>query len=330
MRYLKALYLIVGLVLLGFVAAQIDVPMTISMVSRVGWGMLAIMGIYLVAFVVDSLSWQIALPDVPLDSEWAYRMWKVRMVGEAFNSLLPAGGMGGEPIKAVLMNKHYGVGYTDVTTSLLLTKTINMISLVLFLAGGFSLMAGSALPSSYKTISATGLGVFALSIVLFFIIQRMRIASHTGQWLSKTRVGRKVGTILHHIHAMDDRLVEFYTRRRGRFLAATLLGLLNWMLGILEIYYAALFLGHPITMTDAWIVEAALQLVRTGAFFIPAGIGAQEGLLVLIFTAMTGVPTLGAAVAIVRRLREIVWIGWGLLLGSRFPRTPVLTDAPSP
>ena len=85
------------------------------------------------------------LVSVPLDGRWLYRAWKVRMVGEVFNSVVPAAGMGGEPVKAVLLKKYYGVGYRQATASLILAKTINTIALVIFLTVGFALMLSSAL-----------------------------------------------------------------------------------------------------------------------------------------------------------------------------------------
>jgi len=82
------------------------------------------------------------------------------------------------------------------------------------------------------------------------------------------------------------------------------------------------FLGHPVSFVDAWIIEAVAQLVRTGTFFIPASIGAQEGAFMLVCAAMTGSPVLGVAVAVVRRIREIVWIVWGMGLGLMYTLKP--------
>ncbi len=90
------------------------------------------------------------------------------------------------------------------------------------------------------------------------------------------------------------------------------------MLGVAEVYFAMMFLGHPITLAEAWVIEAAAQLVRAGVFFIPAGIGAQEGAFLLVCSAVTGVPVLGIAVALVRRVRELVWIVWDSLLGAMY------------
>ncbi len=100
-----------------------------------------------------------------------------------------------------------------------------------------------------------------------------------------------------------------------------LLTLANWVLGAVELYLIFWFFDNPISMAEAWSIEAVVELVRAGAFFIPAGIGAQEGALVLIVAPITGQPPLGLAVALVRRLREIVWIVWGGVIGWRLGAT---------
>ena len=324
MRHLKFAYLLVGIAILVLVAGEIELEEVGALVIQVGWGFAVVVGVYFLAFVIDSFSWQLALTGIPLDAAWLYRMWKVRMVGEVFNSVLPAAGMGGEPVKAVLLKKHYAIGYRESTASLILAKTINLIALVAFLGTGFILMVNSqALPGSFKLVAGLGLGAFALGIFLFFAVQRLKITSLTGSWIGRRRLGRRIEELLHHVRDMDDRLAGFYSGHGVRFAGAVGLALVNWLLGAVEIYITMIFLDRPISFTDAWIIEAAAQLVRAGTFFIPASIGAQEGVFLLIYGAMTGSPALGAAVAVVRRLREIMWILWGLLLGSIYTfKTP--------
>jgi uncharacterized membrane protein YbhN (UPF0104 family) len=75
------------------------------------------------------------------------------------------------------------------------------------------------------------------------------------------------------------------------------------------------FLGAPVSPSEAWLIEAVAQMVRTGFFFVPASLGVTEAAMVLVFDALTGRPALGFAVALIRRARELVWIAWGLWLG---------------
>jgi putative membrane protein len=324
-RVLKVLYLLLGVGLLALVIAEIDLAEVGAQVTRVGFGFAVILAVYLVAFVIDSVTWQMTIPSIPLNGLWAYRVWKLRMVGEAFNTVMPAGGMGGEPVKAALLKKHHSVSYREGTASLILAKTINMISQVIFLIIGFALMIGRAwLPASFETLATAGLAVLGVAVALFFIIQRFGVTGLTGTWLSRWRITRRINDVLHHIHDMDERLIGFYTKARGRFAAALALAFVNWLLGVVEIYVTLVFLGHPVSWADAWIIEASVQLVRTGAFFIPAAIGAQEGAFLLVCGAITGSPSLGFSVSVIRRLREIVWIVWGFALGSLLSLKPGL------
>ncbi len=220
------------------------------------------------------------------------------MVGEVFNTVVPAAGMGGEPVKAVLLKKYYGIGYREATASLILAKTINLVSLVIFLGIGFALIwATPKLPMSYKVVAGAGLAAFAVGIGLFVAVQRYRITSLAGTWAARTALGRRLEDVLHHIHDMDERLVTFYTRHHRRFFIAVVLAFVNWALGVAEIYYVMVFLGHPVSWADAWIIES--------------------------------VPELGVAVAVVRRIREVIWLLWGVVLGWLFSiRTVPDSQAP--
>jgi len=70
------------------------------------------------------------------------------------------------------------------------------------------------------------------------------------------------------------------------------------------------------------MIEAAAQMVRAATFFIPSSLGAQEGAFLFMVSALTGSPPLGIAVAVIRRFRELVWIGSGFLMGTVYSRTP--------
>ena len=323
MRFLKALYFLIGIALLVAVLVHIDGAEVMARVGDVGWGLAVVLGLYLAAFSIDSLTWHLTLTSIPMSAKGLYRTWKVRLVGESFNAVMPAAGMGGEPIKAALLKSHYGIGYGEATASIILARTINLIALILFLVVGFAFMLGApALPASYKAMAGAGLVVLVIGTLVVFAVQRLRFTSLAGSWLSQWRFAKRVELVLHHIFEMDARLVQFYTAHRQRFAWAGLWAFLNWVLGAVEIYYALYFLGHPVSFVDAWIIEAVAQLVRTGTFFIPASIGAQEGAFLLVCAAMTGSPALGVAVAVVRRIREIVWIVWGMGLGLMYTLKP--------
>lgn len=321
MRLLKIVYLLLGIGLLVVVLAQVDVDEVWSKVRLIGVvGMCAVVAIYAVGFAIDSFTWQMAL-GVPLNLTWLWRAFRVRVVGEMFNAVIPAAGMGGEPVKAEILKKDYGISYRAGTASIILGRTINMIGELVFLAVGFALVWTSTLGGPFKTAAAIGLVAFVAATVGFFYFQRLKISSRTGRRLAKWRLTRRVEDVLHHIHDLDERLVAFYAGDRARFAAAVFLAFLNWVAGVVEIYVTMAFLGHPVTFAEAWIIEAVVQLVRSAAFFIPVNVGAQEGAFLVVYAALTGSPTIGVAVSVIRRFREVIWLVAGAALVGIYPAT---------
>jgi uncharacterized protein len=320
----RVLALLFGIGLLAVVVAQADLEdLWRRLVQLGGIGALAVAAAYFLAFLVDTISWQLMLPSVRLNARWLYRLWKVRMVGEAFNLVIPAGSMGGEPLKAYLLKRFHGIGYREGGASLIIAKTVNMAALVAFTAVGFVfVLIERDLPDLYRWIAGTGLLALAAGIGGFYMVQRWRLASRLAGWLARRRIGRRLEAFLEHIHDVDDRFADFYGEQRGRFAAAWLLALLNWLLGMAELYVIMWFLGLPLSLSDIWLIEAMAQLVRAAAFFIPGSLGATEGVFFLLYGALTGVPTLGLVVAVIRRARELLWIAWGLALGWAYSLSP--------
>jgi uncharacterized protein (TIRG00374 family) len=319
MKLFRLLFLALGLGLFGLVLAQADLDAVANHVGRLGWaGALGIPAVSLLPLLADTLSWQIVFTPPRLGWGWFIKLWQVRMVGAAIGKLTPAVGLASEPVKAVILKKIYALRYREGVASLLIAKTANLMAFVVFVAIGMTLaFGGNRLPEGYRVLAAASFAVLAIGIGGVFAVQRLRMLSALGAWFSRRRLGRPISRVLHHLHEMDDRLVHAYTRDRARFLAATFLAVLHWILGAVELYLIFWFLGHPITVSEAIVVATMVDLVRAGTFFIPASIGAEEATLALVVTSITGEAGLGLAVAFVRRYRELLWIGVGLLIAWR-------------
>lgn len=310
---MKFLFFVLGVVLLGVVISQTDIAHALSLLHEIGWGFAAIFALYFLGFLIDAYAWQLTTPGVPNNLQWLYRFYQVRLAGEAFNTVTPTASMGGEAVKAIMLKNLYGVGYRDGAASLILAKTMIVVALVAFLTVGFALMQGSTkLDDTYKFISGAGLAGFGIGAVLFVLIQRYKITSLAGTALGRSKWFAKLNRLLEPLHEVEDRLIHFYTRRPDRLVAVLLLSFLNWVIGIFEIWLVMDLIGHPISLTDAWIIETVAQLVRSATFFIPASIGAQEGAFLIVGAAITGQPSFGLTVALARRIRELIWTIWGL------------------
>jgi len=316
MKQFRLLFLVLGLSLFAVVLARADLGAVADHVGRLGWeGALVIPAVSLLPFVVDTLSWQILFTPSRFSWSWFADLWKIRAVGTAISKLTPVVGVAGEPVKALLLKRLYGLPYREGIASLLVAKTANLIALVIFLGIGMVLSFGDdRLPKAYRLAASIGFGVLAFSIGAFFLVQRLRISSALGGWLSRGALGHRISRALLPLREMDDRLVLAYTRDRTRFGAATFLTFLNWVFGVLELYLIFWFMQHPIGVVEAIIIAATVELIRAGIFFIPASIGAEEAALTVVVGSITGDAGLGLAVAFVRRYRELLWIAYGVLL----------------
>ena len=319
--------------------------------------MLAVLALYAVEFLADTAGWHLAVTSVPFDAGWLRRLFVARLVGEAVNAATPLAGMGGEPVKAWLLKRRHAIQYGESAASLVIARTVNLLALLPFAGIGLMLAASDPrLPGAYTTAAGIGLAVLAVATLAFFAVQRFRAASSLGRFSGRRRLGghdpadeprhpdgprrpdephhpdgprRPDGprhpdgtrpprwSPLAWVEAFDDRLLRFYTLHRRRFALALALAFSNWCVGALGVFVTMRFLAVEISVADAWVLEAFTQLVRAGTFFIPASIGAQEGVYVLVAGALTGNAAAGLAAALIRRGRDLLWIAAGLAIGWR-------------
>lgn len=329
-RYLHYGFVVLGIGLVAAIAWNTDLAEVGARLVDLGWkGALAVVAIYFLAFLADTAVWMAALTARRPSIRLLAQLWQVRVIGEAVNSATPLGSVGGEPVKALLLRRYFGVSLRDGIASLVLAKTAILVGLTLFLAGGFAMMLTSdRLPDTMKLVAGLGLGAFALAIAALVLVQWFRLASRAATWVSGLRYGAGLKRSLDALSDMDRQLSGFYRAHRGRLIPAVLLSIANWLLGAAEVMVVMWFLGYPITFADAVMVEALTQLVRAGTFFIPMSLGAQEGALMLALGSLTGAPAIGLAVAIVRRGRELLWILLGLLLFWSFSPRAAHPDSP--
>jgi glycosyltransferase 2 family protein len=319
----------VGLGLLAAVLMSTDLSLVGGYLSEVGVSVVLMIAVYKLAFALDSWAWLMTLRSLPQRALWIFRFWMVRMVGEAVNNATPLAGMGGEPVKAAILNRAYGIGYGDGFASIVLARTTFVIGLVPFLLIGFALLLFEpGLSAGFKWAAGVGLVGLSAGIGAFFAIQRLRLTSRTGGWFAQVLSRPGLRTVFEKVGEFEGRLVDFYRHSPGRFMSTVMLSFINWTLGAVEVWIAFYLLGAPVTFAEAWIIEALVQLVRVGAFFVPLAIGTQEGAFTVTIGALTGNPALGVAVAVLRRFRELVVLSAGLLMGPLIFGRSAMTSNP--
>jgi len=320
-RFLLAM-LILGTLLLGVIVAQTDVGEVARRLEQVGpWALAAIFGAFLLGHLCLAASWLLTLPRLPITPRWLWRIWRVLLVGSALESVTPLAGLGGDPVKAVLLKRHYGVGYTEGAASLLLTRMTDLTAQILFISVGLLVMfQHGVLPLGYRLTAAAGLTLFVVLIAGFLLVQTQRGFSRLRGWLERSALGRRIAARAVHaldaVHEVEDQLVRFYRGERRRFALSVVCAFSEWSGNALAVWIAVNALGYPISFADALVIEAFTALVRSTFFFVPGDIGTQEAAQVLICGAITGSPETGLALAAIRRARDLLWIFGGLAIGG--------------
>jgi uncharacterized protein (TIRG00374 family) len=333
LKRLMLFMLLAGTALLAFVVSQTDLGEVWQQLRDVGpAGVVALFGIFLASHAALAASWMLTLPEAQPGPRWLFRLWRVLMVGSAIESVTPLGSLGGDPVKAILLKRHYGIRYTHASASLVLHRMSDLFAQILFIAIGLALLYRTGvLPPAYRIAAGAGLAVFALAIAAFLLAQTQRGFSRMRGWLERGRLGRRLGqravSALDGVRQVEDRLVSFYRARRGRLALAVLLAFGEWTGNALAVWLAVNLLGHPIGLTDALVIEAFLALVRSMFFFVPGDVGTQEAAQVLICGAVTGSPETGLALAALRRARDLSWILWGLFIGGSYSWRDVRHEA---
>ena len=144
-----------------------------------------------------------------------------------------------------------------------------------------------------------------LACTLFIIIIRKRIISLFVKAISKRFSSRINNKNIKALYNLDAALYELSFNKKN-LIKALFYRLLGWVSGALEIYVFLWIIGIDAKLSDVILIETFTAIIRSLAFFIPAGIGVQEFAFVIIgeFLGFSGI--ISFSVAIGRRLREIL------------------------
>jgi uncharacterized protein (TIRG00374 family) len=112
--------------------------------------------------------------------------------------------------------------------------------------------------------------------------------------------------------ALDEAISRFYSQDKKGFAWAFVLFFLGWTVESVEVFFILYFLGQPIDVFTAFSIAALLVFVKGGTAFIPGSVGGQEAGTLILLVAFGYSEGVAVAFAIVRRIREIVWIVFGL------------------
>jgi putative membrane protein len=275
----------------------------VSEVASVGIGLVWIIGVHLAQTAFCALAWRELVKQGRESGQMPYaELFLLRWIRESINGLLPVVQVGGELAAARLLARQ-GVALPFAGASIIADVTVETLAQLVFTLLGLALIFTLADPGDAAHWAALG---FVIAMVLAFL------AVFAQRW-GGVRLFEKMLLFiadrmgwdkLEGVAGLDDALARMYKLRR-RLLLAGLYHMIAWSLGAGEVMIAAWALGYRLDLGDAYVIESLAQAIRTAAFFVPGGVGVQEGGFVVL-AALFGIPADAAvSIALTKRIREL-------------------------
>ncbi len=310
---LKFVFLIIGLIALVGIVLHIGLDPILQAVSQLGpLPLIVILLPMILVYGLEAWGWRLTL-GAHARSVGFLRLFAIRMAGETVNVTTPAAYVGGEPLKAYLL-KRYGVPMVEGMASVITAKTTMTLAQVLFILLGLGLafwIMDAA--SHYWMAMLVSLGLLAFAVGLFVMFQRY------GLGMGCLTLLRASGIRLpflekreSQLQDMDGTIRRFYSENRRTFYLALGTFFLAWFCETLEVYAILYYLDVGIDVWASISIAALTVFIKGGTFFIPGSLGAQEGGYTLLLMSFGYTEVTGITFALIRRLREILWIVIGL------------------
>ena len=272
-----------------------------SALISVGWGLLLVVFTRIATVSVAGAGWW-TLFQAPAPVGLRPAVF-IRFIREAVNSLLPFTQVAGDIVGARLLT-FWAVPGPLAAASIIIDVLVQAATLFLFTALGLAMLIALGADETVVWIAATGLALAIPMLGGFYFVQRESGRRLFYYVLSRLKVDAKWG-VLGTVDAVYHSLSVIYARR-SNIAASTQVHILGWLIGVGEVWFALAWMGHPVGIGDALVIESLTQAVRAGAFMIPSAIGAQEAGLILLCGIFGVPPDQALALSLIKRAADVI------------------------
>jgi hypothetical protein len=314
------LFAFLGLLLFAYFVRKAGIAQIIVGIRRLGLGFLLILGISGIRQVVRSLAWMRCF-----ESPYSLRFreaFAARIMGDALGNIVPLASMAvSEPSKAAFVTNR--VPLLASLSALALENIFYSLSVAIFIfSGTLALLLAFPLKPALRYASFATLAVTILIVPLGYLIIRRQWKFLSGPMslLHGRGFGRTwMGKTIPRARTLEDRIYGFYERNSNRLLTILALEMCFHFAGVLEIYTTLWFISDIVapTLLTAFILESVNRVINIVFKFIPFRLGVDEAGTGMLAKALGFTQAIGAALAIVRKARDMFWTAIGVALMVR-------------
>ena len=327
-KYQNAFF-IFGIIVLALMASQLDFAATWNSLKHAGYWFLAVVALWLFLYIFNTASWYLIInsqynennqqessnKQAPIKFWWLY---KITMSGFALNYATPGGLMGGEPYRIMELSPRIGAERASSSVILYVMTHIFshfwfwLLSCILFV-----MTQTITIPMALLLLLTASI---CLLVISFFLkgyrkglaVKAMNILRHV-PWVKKWAF-RFIETHQQQLNNIDKQIAALHNQNHKTFFLVVLLEVACRILSALEVLFILLVLYPQVNYINCILIIAFTTLFANLLFFMPLQLGGREGGFLMSATGLGLTSSAGIFVALIVRIRELIWTGIGLLL----------------
>lgn len=314
------LFFLFGIVMLAVMLTQLDYRQVWDGLKSAGYWFFAVVALWAFLYMFNTATWYIIIKSgsnepTKINFFWLY---KITVSGFALNYTTPCGLMGGEPYRVMsLLPK---IGPERASSSVILYAMTHIFSHFLFWILSILIYLLTEPLNFFMGIILTSAGAFCLLGVWFFIkgyrkgmaVRLMNLLKHIPGAKKWAR-----GFVERHkeqLDTIDSQIAALHNQNRKSFVSAVLLELACRFCSAFEIMFILLVLTADVSFAQCVLIFAFTSLFANLLFFIPLQLGGREGGFIMSTAGLALSASAGIFVALIVRIRELIWTAIGLLL----------------
>ena len=313
-----------GLAVLALMVTQLDFAQVWSGLSRAGYWFVAVIALWFFLYMFNTASWYVIInnagdaDDKNVKKVGFWWLYKITVSGFALNYATPGGLMGGEPYR--IMSLSPKIGTERASSSVILFAMTHIFSHFWFWFLSVLLYVvvhplNIAMGAMLLVIS-----LFSLVAIWFFVKgYKKGIAVSCLGLLSRFPLVKRWAQGFFERHReqlanIDNQIASLHNQNPKAFVSAVLLELSCRIVSALEIYFILLVIQPSANYLDSILILAFTSLFANMLFFMPLQLGGREGGFLMSAKGLALTTSAGIFVALIVRVRELIWTAIGLLL----------------
>ena len=314
------LFFLFGAAVLAVMLTQLDYREVFAGLRSTGYWFFAVLGLWALLYALNTATWYIIIRSGASGRDGINFLWlyKITVSGFALNYATPCGLMGGEPYRIMALAPR--IGTERASASVILYAMTHIFSHLWFWLLSCFLYIATQPMSVPMAILLAAVGA-ACSVAIWFFLKGYKkgIAVRCMNMLRhfpglKRRVQGFVERHSDQLATIDSQIAALHNQNPRAFVSAVLLELSCRVASALEIYFILMVIMPTADYLECILILAFTSLLANLLFFMPLQLGGREGGFLMSAKGLALTANAGILVALIVRIRELIWTAIGLLL----------------